>query len=302
MTRGRPRPRTLCIEATEEIPTEVGWIMRHVFPGIRGGRWFLLVAALWAAFLAAAQAAELNFVVQPIIDREATRRAYQPLADYIGKATGRPVTLITAYDFADFWFTMKQGKRYNLILDSAFYTAWRIKHQGWIPLAKVPGLVSYSLVSLPNLAYFEADELVGKRIASLIPPSPGGLVLSRMFPKATRQPVVIPVKDSRSALEQLYTGKVQAAMVPTPLVARAMADGRDLIVVATSEQFPHITLSAAPSVDAATRQRIKKALLSAAETPAGQEMLKKIGFAGFEKTEPARYKGYDRYLEEGWVQ
>ncbi len=276
--------------------------MQYVLSGARWGRRCLLAGALWVAGLTVAQAAELNFVVQPIIDREATRRAYQPLADYIARATGKEVALLTAYDFADFWFTMKQGKRYNLILDSAFYTAYRIKRQGWIPLAKVPGLVSYSLVSLPNLAYFEAAELVGKRIASLIPPSPGGLVLSRMFPTATRQPVVIPVKDSRSALELLYAGKVQAAMVPTPLVARAMAQERDLIVVATSEQFPHITLSAAPSVDAGTRARIRKALLSATETPAGQEMLKKIGFAGFEKTDPSLYQGYDRYLEEGWLQ
>lgn len=258
-------------------------------------------AVLSAALLSTARAAELNFVVQPIIGEEATRKAYQPLAAYLTKATGKEVALLTAYDFADYWFTMKQGKIYNLILDSAFYTAWRIKHQGWIPLAKVPGLVSYSLVSLPEFGYFEAAELVGKRIASLIPPSPGGLVLARMFPNTKRQPVVIPVKDSSTALQQLYDRKVQAAMVPTPLVARAMDAGRDLIVVATSEQFPHITLSAAPSVDPETREKIKKALLSAAETPAGQEMLQKIGFSGFEKADPNLYKGYDAYLEEGWL-
>lgn len=246
-------------------------------------------------------AADINFVVQPIIDRDATIKAFTPLAQYIAKATGKKVNLLTAYDFAEFWLTMKQGERYNLILDSAFYTEYRIKNMGYIPLVKVPGLVSYSLVSLPDYGYFDATELVGKKIASLIPPSPGGLVLSRMFPKATRQPVVVPVKDSEEALKLLLARKVDAAMVPTPLVFRAMNQGTDLSVLETSEQFPHITLSAAPSIDEATRKAITQALLEAPKTPQGKEMLKKIGFEQFEKASPELYNGYAQYLQEGWL-
>jgi len=258
-----------------------------------------LILGLWMSPLLAA---DINFVVQPIIDREATAKAYQPLADYLAKASGKSVQLLTAYDFADFWLTMKQGKRYNLILDSAFYTDYRIKNMGYVPLVKVPGLVSYSLVSLAAKGFFDSQDLIGHKVASLIPPSPGGLVLSRMYPVATRQPVIIPAKDSEHAIEDLRKGSVDAAMVPTPVAAREMEAGAELSVISTSEQFPHITLSAGPDIDADTRQKIAQALLNAPNTPEGQAMLEKIGFASFEVAEPKIFDGYAKYLEEGWLQ
>ncbi len=255
-----------------------------------------------ACLLPRAYGADINFVVQPIIDREATSKAFQPLADYIAKAAGKPVTLVAAYDFADYWLTMKQGKRYNLILDSPFYTDYRIKKMGYVPLVKVPGVVSYSLVSLPNLAIFDPQELVGQKVASLIPPSPGALVLARMFPKPTRQPVMVPVKDSTAALKLLRAGSVMAAMIPSPVAAQEMATAHDINVIATSEQFPHIALSAAPGIDEPTRAAIIKALLEAKDNPAGKEMLSKVGLPEFEPATAQIYDGYAKYLEEGWPQ
>jgi phosphonate transport system substrate-binding protein len=258
----------------------------------------LILIAMMAA--ATARGADINFTVQPIIDRAATQKAYQPLADYIAKTSGKSVEFKTSYDYADYWLAMKVGKAYNLILDGPFYTDWRIKNQGYIPLVKVPGVVSYSLVCLSSAGILETSELVGKRIASLIPPAPGGLVMARMFPIATRQPYIIPVRSSERALELLLSGKADAAMVPTPLVAQAMSQGKEISTVATSDQTPHIALSAAPSIDAATRDKIKQALLNADKTPAGQAMLKHIGFDGFEATTAEVYNGYAKYLEQDW--
>ena len=258
----------------------------------------LFVTALLAA--SAARGADINFTVQPIIDRAATQKAYQPLADFIAKSTGKSVEFKTSYDYADYWLAMKNGKSYNLILDAPFYTDWRIKNQDYVPLVKVPGVVSYSLVSLSSAGIFDPAELIGKRIASLIPPAPGGLVMAKMFPHPARQPFIMPVRSSERALELLLTGKADAAMVPTPLAAQAMSQGKEISTVATSDQTPHITLSAAPSIDAATRDKIKQALLEADKTPAGQAMLKHIGFEGFEPTSAEIYHGYSKYLDQEW--
>lgn len=258
----------------------------------------LVITALLAAPMV--QGADINFTVQPIIDRAATQKAYQPLADFIAKAAGKSVEFKSSYDYADYWLAMKGGKSYNLILDGPFYTDWRVKNQGYIPLVKVPGLVSYSLVSLSSSGILEPNELVGKRIASLIPPAPGGLVMARMFPIATRQPYIIPVRSSEQALDLLLARKAEAAMVPTPLAAQAMGQGKEISTVATSDQTPHITLSAAPSIDAATRDKIKQALLGADKTPAGQAMLKHIGFEGFEPAPVEAYDGFIKYLDQDW--
>lgn len=277
------------------------WDVRTVNRAARRRAWLAGILLAGLALQHVARAADINFAVQPVIPQDQIKAAYQPMADYIAKATGKSVKLFTAYDFAQFWLTMKEGKTYNLILDSPFYTDYRLKHMGYTLLVKAPGVVSYSLVSLPDPGYFGPSDLVGKKIASLIPPSPGYLLVAKMFPNPTRQPIIIPVRDSTEAIEALKEHKADAAMVPTPVVGRLMNNGTNLLVIKTSEQFPHIALSAAPSIDAATRKAITDALLNANKTAAGKAMLKKIGLSGFEKATPAMYDGYSKYLEEGWL-
>lgn len=261
----------------------------------------LLTLATALLYPRTVNAADIRFAVQPILDAEATRKAYQPLADYIAQATGKSVELVTTFDYAEFWLRMQRGNEFNLILDGPFYTDYRIKRQGHVPLVKVPGLVSYSLVTKSGEAILDASELIGKKIATIIPPAPGGLVMQKMFTHPSRQPYIVAAKSSEQALEMLVKGQVTAAMIPTPLAAQAMGQGKEIATVITSPQTPHITLTAGPNIDAATREKITNALLEANKTPKGQEMLKKIGFPeGFETTKPEIYRGYSDYLKQQW--
>lgn len=261
---------------------------------------FRVWAFLLCSLVGATATAEIRFVVQPIIDREATQRAFQPLADYLSEATGQKVVLKTAYDYADYWFLMKDGKHYDLLFDGAFYVDYRIKKQMHVPLAKVPGLVSYSLVALSAAGIVDVSELIGKKIASLTPPAPGGLLMFKMFPNPLRQPYIQPVVSSEEAMRLLLAGKVTAAMVPTPLAAQAMAQGKEITTLVTTDQTPHMSVTASSAIDAATRKKIADALINANKTPQGREMLKKIGFEGFETTSREIYDGYSTYLEQQW--
>ena len=246
-------------------------------------------------------AADINFGVQPILDQKRAREVFEPLAQYIARATGKTVSLKTSYDFADYWLKLKSGSSYDLVLDGPFYTDYLIKEQKFVPLVKVPGVVSHSLVAAPTAAFFGPEDLVGKRVATLIPPAPAGLLLARMFPQPTRQPFIVPTKSSEEALEMVIAGKAEAAMVPTPLVAAAMSQGKELMTVTVSTQIPHITLSASSSIDADTRLKIRAALLAAAQTPQGQAMLQAAGFReGFEPTQAELYVGYSEYLTQHW--
>lgn len=258
------------------------------------------VLALIVSIACPIASADLRFVVQPIMDRDATQTAYQPLADYLSRVSGEKVRLVTAYDYADYWLNMKEGTHYDLILDAPFYVDYRIKHQNNVPLVRVPGLVSYSLVAPSSAGVFDPGDLIGKKIASLIPPAPGGLVMTRMFPNAMRQPFVVAVHNSEEALDLLTQGKVAAAMVPSPLAAQAMAQGKDIAIVATSKQTPHMTLTAAPSVPKAVQDKIRRGLLDADKTDAGRAMLKRIGFERFEATDAKLYDGYSDYLDQQW--
>lgn len=246
-------------------------------------------------------ATDIKLTVQPLQEQAAMLKAYAPLAEYLGKASRQPVELRVAFDFPDYWFRLKGGKEYNMVLDGPFYTDYLIQSQGFIPLVKIPGTVSFSLIARSGDGFLDAAELVGKKIATLTPPAPPALFLSRLFTNPTRQPKIIAARSNEAAVEMLKAGKVSAAMVPTPVAAKAMMENADIATVLTTDHIPHLALSVSPQIDAATRARIQKALVEAKNTPEGQALLKQLGFPeGFELATPDVYKGFSKELWEIW--
>jgi len=243
-----------------------------------------------------ATAATLDFAIQPILGEEETRKAFQPLADFIATVTGDEVVIHTARDFPEYWVNQKKNNPYEIMMDNAFFTDYRIEKAQWLSLAKIPGLVSYTLIVTSDNAVFEASELVGMRIASLMPPAPSGVFLGQMFRNPLRQPFIVPTNSADDSLKRLIAGDVIGAIVPTPLVNRALQDGADLVVVKTSVQIPHVAISVTPKMSEAKRNKIRKALLEADKTEAGKAMLKKLGFTNFEAADPSLYSGLMQYL------
>ena len=207
-----------------------------------------------------------------------------------------PIKMHTARDFPEYWVNQKNNNPYEIMLDNAFFTDYRNERDGWVSLVKVPGLVSYSLITTAEGAVFDTNELVGKKIASLMPPAPSGIFLGQMFRNPLRQPSIVPTISSEESLQILLDGKVDAAIIPTPLVNVAMSQGGDLVVVKTSVQIPHTALSVSPNVDEATREKITKGLLEAHENKAGQAMLKALNITNFEPADPSLYSGLMQYL------
>ena len=253
----------------------------------------LIVAA---CLLPAAAQADLDMTIHPVQGEEETRKMYQPLADYLSKITGQKVVIHTSRDFSEYWVTQKVDNPYEIIIDNAFFTDFRNEREGWVSLVKVPGLISYSLVATAENPVYEPAELVGKRIASLIPPAPSGIFLGQMFRNPLRQPAIVPTTSSKESLKMLLEGKVDAAIIPTPLANEAVANGEDLLIVKTSVQIPHDALSVSPKIDEAMREKITKALLEADKDKQGQAVLKSLNISGFEPADPSLYSGLMQYL------
>ena len=259
----------------------------------------LSVVLMTASLSPSAQAVDdLVLAVQPILDEAQTRLAFQPLCDYLGQSTGRHCTLFTAAHFYPYWEAVRRGQGFNLALDAAHFTDYRIKRHGFQVLAKIPDTVSYSLVTRSSDLVIEPAELVGKRIATLGIPSIGAARLSALFPNPSRQPLVVEVSDAQQGINLLRDGKVQAAILPTPIVSQQMAAGGNIAVVLTTEAIPHIALSAAPSLDAATVIILRQALLTAHTSAAGRAMLSKIGFERFDGADADMYAGQARVLQQ----
>lgn len=220
----------------------------------------------------------LTLAIQPIYGMEKTREAFQPLADYLSSITGKPIRIHTYPNFIAYWEETRKGHTYDLILDAAHFTGYRARTMGFDILAKVPGTVSYSVIAPDTSLIIDIEELVGKKIASLGPPSMGAAKVSLLFDNPLRQPFIYEAENTEQALDLLYSGEVDAAIIPTPMVSTLDS----ISVITTTEPSQHMALSASPRVSEDIRAYIGDALIHASSTTQGKAMLEKIGFPGFE--------------------
>ncbi len=255
-----------------------------------------LLSAVWALSVASSlQAAPLSLAIQPVLGQQATHKAFAPLARYLGELLRQPCHIVTSPNFLVYWQDMGRRPGPTFVLDAAHFTDYRLTHLGYHLLVKEPGTVSYSLVVRGSEMVLEPSALAGLPVASLGIPSMGAALLNHIFPHPTRRPIIVAARDAAAEFRLLAARKVSAAMIPTPLVAQAMAHGANLSVVVTTPSIPNIALSVGPGWSQAQRARLRRALVSA---PAA--LFKAIGLRRFMVAKPAEYRGQDRILKTYW--
>ncbi len=233
--------------------------------------------------------------VQPIMPEAQTRQAYQPLADYLHRITGKPVKLVTAPNFLVYWELMKRSK-WDLVLDAAHFTDYRSRNTGYMVLAKLPDTVSYTLAANPDLMIIEPEELIGKRIATLTSPGLGAVRLQEIFPNPMRQPELIQAEDADDAAKKVLSGKAAAAMIPT----RMLSLYPSLVPVVTTQPVPAPAISVAPSMRPEVQAKIRKAMVEATRTTQGKAMLKAVNLPAFEAANNRLYAGQEKLLANTW--
>jgi ABC-type phosphate/phosphonate transport system substrate-binding protein len=259
----------------------------------------LLVMLLGGAAAVSADEPPLVLLIQPTLSEEATRRAFQPLAQHLGEATGTRVVIATRPNFLAHWETVRRNTGYDLVLDDAHFTDYRVQKFGFQVLAKLPGTTSYSLVVAARTRLRDPLELVGKKVACFGPPSLGASRLSALFPNPARRPAMIEIATTEEGLELLRQAKVSAAMLPTTSIGEQVDRG-EISIVSTTEPTPHMALSASPHLNARQRDKIRMTLLRSAATTDGKEALRIAGFERFEKASAATYANQSRILKEYW--
>lgn len=250
----------------------------------------ILAAALTAPL--AASAADYTLAVQPVLTPERTTEVYTPLADYLSERTGLNIRIETSRDFYSYWTRIKR-EEFDFVLDAAHFTGYRAKNMGYQVLAALPDTVSYSLVSGPDHLIFSADELVGQPVATMGPPSLGAIRLEQLFDNPMREPLFRTAGTASEAIDMVRSGRVLAAMVPTPMVSRF----DDLNTIAITEPTPHIAVSAAPHVPLQARVALRGVLTHMDNDARGNEVLAEMRLIGFEPASAKRYLPYARLIE-----
>ncbi len=261
----------------------------------------IMRACLWLALLCGfvetqVFAAEYQMVVKTAQGPAETRKIFASLAEYLRLTTGHTVRIDSPVSFFAHWRNMRRRRGYDLVLDAAHFTGYRIAKLDYEILAKVTGVLSFSIVTGAENLVFDASELVGQPVAALASPALGAVQLGEIFRDPIRTPRFLEVDNTRDAVSKLLSGEAAAAVIPTPLVGNFP----DLNVVSSTAQVPAVALSASPSVPAAHRREIRRALLEAATSDAGRAMLETINIQGFEPARSEQYRKHASLLRAVW--
>ncbi|MCB1598980.1 MAG: PhnD/SsuA/transferrin family substrate-binding protein [Lysobacterales bacterium] len=242
----------------------------------------------------ALSAAEYNFAVEPTYTPERAREVYEPLVDYLSKATGEQFKLVVARNYAFYWNDMRNRKDLHFVFDEAHFTDFRIQRFGYEPLAKSSIPTSYSLLSQDDVGEGNVQAFVARRLVTMPAPNLGFALMLEYFPNPMQQPDLRSLATSwRDTVEIVFAGEADAALVPSWL--------RDLypnlIPIVTTREFPGPAVSASADVPDDLKAKVKEALLVLHEDAALYEVLSEIGMQQFVEASKEEYKGSEQMLK-----
>ncbi|ACX95268.1 conserved hypothetical protein [Halothiobacillus neapolitanus c2] len=259
------------------------------------GRYISGFVALWLCFVmsVSAEAAALKFAIPPFLPKAELEKSFGPLVQRLSEMTGTPIDLEVFPNYLAFWQETRTGSPFDIALDAAPTTDFRVARQHWHVIAKLSGTVTQSLVTGPNDAVLDPSELINKKIAVQPSPSVSALTLYQLFPNPVQQPQLVFVDSNRAAAEAVKAGEVAAAVIPTPIAAGYPS----LNMVTTTAPLPFLAVSVSPNVSPELAKSLQSALIRLSETPEGEAMLQQSQLRAFTKATDSDYAGQEKLLE-----
>lgn len=259
------------------------------------GRYISGFVVLWLCFVmsVSAEAAALKFAIPPFLPKAELEKSFGPLVQRLSEMTGTPIDLEVFPNYLAFWQETRTGSPFDIALDAAPTTDFRVARQHWHVIAKLSGTVTQSLVTGPNDAVLDPSELINKKIAVQPSPSVSALTLYQLFPNPVQQPQLVFVDSNRAAAEAVKAGEVAAAVIPTPIAAGYPS----LNVVTTTAPLPFLAVSVSPNVSPEVAKSLQSALIRLSETPEGEAMLQQSQLRAFTKATDSDYAGQEKLLE-----
>ncbi|MGM0594880.1 MAG: phosphate/phosphite/phosphonate ABC transporter substrate-binding protein [Pseudomonadota bacterium] len=257
--------------------------------------WRFALTLIIFGLAASATAREYTIAIHPVLPEAETRQRYQPLVQYLSQTTDERFRIVTNSNFLTHWQTTKRGE-YDLIIDGPQFTGYRLEKLDYTIVVKFPNVVSYTLVTGEDEFIMEANELIGKRIATTPSPALGALRLQQLFPNPLRQPLILETDNSDAAAQRVLEGEAHAAIIPAPMVGTYSG----LITVRNTAQVPAPAISASPDVESDTVEKLRNALLNAHKSEAGRTALEAINIEGFESSDGSEYRPHAELLKGMW--
>lgn len=188
------------------------------------------------------------------------REVYEPIARYLSQVTGKDIVYKHPGNWLNYQNQMQQGK-YDLVFDGPHFIGWRMAKVGHHPLARLPGELSFVVVTRNNDTSF--GDLAGRRVCGLAPPNLATLTLYNQFPNPLRQPQIKEVKGFALAFEGVKNQKCDAAVMRDKMYTK-LANSSDFKgkVIWSSQGISNQGFSAGPRFNEQEKKLITDALMS----------------------------------------
>jgi len=209
----------------------------------------------------------LRFGIFPVYDAKTTIRLFQPIADRLAEAIGRPVTLVSSPDGKVFRERALAGSYDIMWSNNAVYLA--LRENGMVSvIARGEPSFRGMVVVLKDAPYASVSDLKGARIVAVSPESVAGfLFLRKLFLNAGMDIYKDTSLSFSSKVESIpflvVNGKADAGVFVEDLYMRsptydaAMARLRILVKSPPIPQFPFVVKK---GMDASTVQTLKETL------------------------------------------
>lgn len=220
---------------------------------------------------------------------------YEGLTTYLGMVLKRPVRIEGARDFTTFGQRAK-AKRYHMMFVAPSAVIEANRSAGYLPVAKIPGLLSVSFMApgRTNIAF--PEDMKGKRIGFT---GKDAMITKLAFAELKALGINEPEKyfssmayynDVDGVLAGMQMNLIDIGVANSGLFNVWTNKGEDMNLIHSGKGVPHLTFAVRGDLPESQRRAITEALLKATQDKDAQEFLRYSNLPGFE---PARLADYD---------
>jgi ABC-type phosphate/phosphonate transport system substrate-binding protein len=244
--------------------------------------------------------ADLVFSAPPRESVDKGASDYEPIAAYLTKVLGEPVT----YRHAGNWLTYQSDMRkgvYDLVFDGPNFVSWRITKLAHVPLVRLPGQLSYVVIAKKDDTRTKTlTDLVGRRVCGLAPPNLATLMVQYEFTNPARQPIIVETRGFRDSYTKVVEGKCTAGVLQSKMLADFDGKANAVRSIFNTRALPNQAFTASPRVSPEMRAKIIRALTSADGRQATKALLDRFNATEWVETNAAEYDGLDALLRDIW--
>ncbi len=222
---------------------------------------------------------------------------FKGLAAYLSDKLGQPVTVQASQSYKRYMANSKK-KRYAFIYGPPSMAMEAYKTAGYEPVAKIPGVLSASFMSLSTSDVAFPEDMKGKRIGM---PDDDSMMTKLAMAKLRSMKInpqgyfsrVQTFNDASDVISALKLNLIDIGVANSSLFNVWTGKGHNLNVVLVSDPAPHLTFSVNKDLPPDVKAKVTEALMVAHKDAKAQGYFKNSGFQNFE---PASLKDYQKIL------